>query len=603
MADVVDNTAEGSTAKENGADVGEKKDVGANATAVVPLNLDYMFYGCRMLDAPVMSFQDIAPRVGSMDYAFSGAGTAGTTTFDNQKMQFKSLYSCTDCFKDSGFGYRNSYFQFYGATGSVDSNTKTVSSLKDFFRGNPWLADEAPVVILSKSTSSVDATVEKLGTVATGTEFPSVTAFCGGGNGYSIYSGAAGIFDFSGLYADTSIKSADIRGISYCIPPNAKGYDDNNKTGVVDYSSMFENCTELSELKGSLPILGKSYERFCDNCGKLSVDFSKALICPDANGVFRYAYRTDENGFHMESYAPTGISRMFNGIGRFYSTRDEFDLGMFVERTRDCAEKNTVADSRAVFDRAFPVSVISMDGPVRGVEAVSFRNTGISSRFGVMRYCSDAVGNSLTSMKKAIGLGTKIMTLLFPDGFVRFAGYLQTSRYMIFIPYYPVRNKSGQTVELRPWTSRSEGRLRPEGANPDRNVSACFKGHGSWSSARYNPYLVFTAKTRNCGNHRAVFRTVPASTLYGALVYTLDGRYVGRRYVGTYRETIDISAHHYKGCHGTWSSHYSTDHPVTLYSGSVTKPIPPVGSAVEADGGVDSRNAVPDSWYAAALGV
>ena len=307
----------------------------------------------------------------------------------------------------------------------------------------------------------------------------------------------------------------------------------------------------------------------------------------------------------LDGYEPSSIAYMFNDVKRLYSTNDNFDLAVLVKKTAETLENAILTDKsgelgikveKKHFEHAFPITVIAMNSAVPEISQVSYDITDISKSKGIMRYCSFSNADD----NAEFGLNSKYMKWCFPNGFVRYGGVLQSNKnYYLLVPYYPVLNASGETTEFRPWYSTNESKLNPDGIIKPFNVCSCYRWHDDWEYGARYPWSVLHAETHSSctsDKHRARGWSTKATKLFAALVYDKSGAYIGKRYVGTWSQGIYLHGWH-SACHGSYDVTSSEAHPVTIYNGTITTPIPDVGSKILHDGSVDSREAVEESWY------
>lgn len=294
----------------------------------------------------------------------------------------------------------------------------------------------------------------------------------------------------------------------------------------------------------------------------------------------------------LDGYEPSSIAYMFNNVKRLYSTKDDFDLAVLVKKTDETLVANGIEPSIQHFDHAFPNTVIAMNKSVDGIGQLTYDISKISEKHGVIRYCSFSNSDDNTKY----GLNSNYMKWVFPNGFVRYAGQLQDGTgYHVFIPYYPVVNGNGELVEFSIHSSNKETKLNPRGFAGLFNRSACFTYHDEWLYGRTNPWA--GGVTTPCPNHRCYNWMNKSSVLYGALLYSNNGKFVGKGYIGAWSEGIYMYAYHW-ACKGSYTVTDSRTHPVSLYSGTITVEIPDVGSVLDENGNViDSSKTVSDSWY------
>ena len=157
------------------------------------------------------------------------------------------------------------------------NDTNYVDSTRSMFSGDMWMASGAPALIMSKSDKDIGTISEtlKLLSDATSSDYiPDGKAFCGGGEELEIYPN--GVYDFSKMYANTSARYADLRGIACCMSEENVGSSRYN--GKISYEGMFENCGDLKGIGGFIPNYGYTYERMFSNCSSLEIDLGKSFV-------------------------------------------------------------------------------------------------------------------------------------------------------------------------------------------------------------------------------------------------------------------------------------------------------------------------------------
>lgn len=459
-----------------------------------------MFFSCESMNPNEICFDNICACAGHADYMFYNAGAPWSNSFDDTVLNFVKMRTCKFMFAFSRFSFNNLYIQFYhnGDIPIQNVRAATPSSIARMFYKCQYMKGLAPVLILGGIYSTdvkqvadnlskcqqLHYTIDKNGNITDG------------------------ITDFSYVFYGSSAKTADIRGI--CNNADLLGIPSNN---IQNFTSMFEDCHDLSSIIGYIPPYGKTYENMFSGCTNLTVDISNMFRqhtekWKKSNYNYEYVLPIEgSKGNEFSTYNMQNISGMFNGCKSIVSSNDDFDLiGLIktVYRSNEYDMSNTILSVKD----AFPRMTIATKNPIKGLEQVNYSINGISKKYGIVRYNSydDEPYDIGTGNYSELGIYSSLSNSLFGDGFLRFGGYFKDDSTKYFCIVY----------------SRSNG----------KNVVTT-KGF-SYSTIPNG----FTSKYET-DNTKAAYNTFNYNTLYLAKIYDAnDGKYIRDAYVGSYTRII-----------------------------------------------------------------
>lgn len=459
-----------------------------------------MFYECECMDPNDLGFDNICVCVKNADTMFFNAGVPNSNAFDNIVLNFVKMVTCNEMFNSSRFSFDNTYIQFYkkGEYPISSVCADTPNSIKKIFYKCSYIKDIAPIIILGgEYTSDIDYINNNLSKC----QKPYYTLDKKG-------SVVSGITDFSYAFYDTSVKTVDIRGIC-----NNADLFDTNSTNVQNFTSMFENCRNLSTIKGYIPPYGYTYENLFKGCTNLNVDISKMFIkhtkeWKNSNNDYENVLQVDGlNGTEFSSYHMKNISGMFEGCKNIISKNDDFDLVGLV-KTVYKNNDNDITTTEQSIKSAFPKLTLATKNPIYGLESVKYSINKISSKYNIVRYNSfeDEPYDLGDGDSSRFGIYSSFAHNMFGDGFLRFGGCFEDDPTKFFCVVYS--NVAGKNV---PTTKGFSYSIIPNG-------------------------FVANYETDNTKN---VWNTFKYNTLYLAKIYNvIDGTYVQDAYVGSYTRIL-----------------------------------------------------------------
>lgn len=450
---------------------------GEDSCARTGYDAGYMFYMCQKMNAQLLSVDRITPFIKNADCMFYGAGRNSSNMFNDTLMMFGYLESGKNLFTNSNFEFDNTFVQFHGIGGvlkdTVDSvsiqNCMKLNSIKSYFENTKY-AIQSPAVILASS----DISIANVNSALDGALY---------GHYYTDTKGeqTSGIFDFSSLYRNSSIRSVDFRGIANNSDLDGKYAAKEDVVGCQNFSSVCENCGNLETIVGYIPPYGNDYSFMFCNCSSLDVDVSQLFRVHDNDGGWRVKSAYSEDG--LKSYSMSSISHMFDGCHSLFSSDNAFDLAMIVDR---CAITlgNLGYDVTACcesFENAFNgMSPIVLRETVDDLKSLVFDIDAATNSRNAVKY---AVSDSLDAK---YGIKSGYMEILYTDGFMRYCGTLREDpTRFVAVMYYPIHDVNGKTISLKPKTIGRTIGVSPSGFADRYNVAQTHR-NSTWYEYDYD---------------------------------------------------------------------------------------------------------------------
>jgi hypothetical protein len=439
-------------------------DYSENAKVRKYYNTDYMFYMCKNLNAQILYLERVLPYVETCDCMFYGAGINKSNMFNDNLLMFGRVNSAKNMFTNSNFEFDNTYIQFHGTDGALHTeveytsipNGVSIDSIESFFENTEY-ATKAPTIILSKDDISIENADSKIDDRLEGHYYIDSNDS----------SKVSGIFNFSSLCKNSSINSIDLRGIANNADMDGLYMSNDYLLGKQNFSSMCENCENLTEIVGYIPPYGVDYSSMFRNCSNLDVDVSKLFkihTIVDGEWTVEKAY----SDLGLKSYNASSIAYMFDGCKSLYSSDENFDLAMLVDKCSQVlgrlgVSKEDYADS---FENAFGNSnIIVTNSTISDLGSLNFNYSLAADRRNAIKY---AISKDYDSK---YGLKSEYIKFLYPNGFLRYCGtFNDDETKFAAVIYYPEKDVNGNVISLAPKTIGKSVGLSPYNFADNYNI-------------------------------------------------------------------------------------------------------------------------------------
>ena len=427
-------------------------------------NTDYMFYMCKNMNAQNLYLERVLPYIKSCDCMFYGAGINKSNMFNDNLLMFGRVESIKNMFTNSNFEFDNTYIQFHGIDGVLHTeveyfsiqNNVIIDSIESLFENTAY-ATKAPTIILSKDDISVENADSKIDGRLEG------HYYIDSNNSSKV----TGIFNFSSLYKNSSINSIDLRGIANNADMDSLYMSNDYLLGKQNFSSMCENCDNLTEIVGYIPPYGVDYSSMFRNCSNLDIDVSKLFkihTIVDGEWTVEKAY----SDLGIKSYNTSSIAYMFDGCKSLYSSDENFDLAMLVDKCSQVlgrlgVNKDDYANS---FENAFGNSnIIVTNSTISDLGSLNFNYSLAVDRRNAIKY---AISKDYDSK---YGLKSEYIKFLYPNGFLRYCGtFKDDETKFAAVIYYPEKDVNGNVISLAPKTIGKSIGLSPYGFADNYNT-------------------------------------------------------------------------------------------------------------------------------------